>query len=59
MNRAEVTKQVIDAVAIPGGIIGIASHYLGFMNLILTFLVLVTSLVWGVYRIVDMHKARG
>ena len=57
-NKAEIAKQVIDAVAIPGGMIGIASHYLGFMNLVLTFFVLTTSFIWGIYRILDMHESR-
>lgn len=54
----EPTKHVVDAIAIPGGLLGIASHYMPLLNQVLTFCVLVTSLIWGVYRILDMREAR-
>ena len=53
-----VAKHAGDVIAIPGGLFGIASHYLGLMNELMTFLVLITTFIYGVYRIRDMKSGR-
>lgn len=57
-EREEVIKNVVDAVVFPSGFVAIASHYIDLANGILTFCVLVTSLVWGVYRIIETYERR-
>lgn len=57
-EQHEVAKHVVDAAAIPGGIVGILSHYLGLFNEILTFFVLLTTVIWTVYRIIDIRTNR-
>jgi len=56
LDNHEVAKHAIDSIAIPGGVITGLTYALGLVNGILTTLVLLTSLVWGVYRIVDMRN---
>ena len=52
----EHLKHTVDAVAIPGGLLTGALHSMELINGAMTFLVLATSLVWGVYRIIDMRN---
>ena len=49
-------KHTVDAIAIPGGLLTGALHSMELINGAMTFLVLATSLVWGVYRIIDMRN---
>lgn len=55
-QHGETIKHTVDAVAIPGGLIVGYAHIMDFVNGIMTFLVLATSLIWGVYRIIDMRN---
>lgn len=55
-NHHEQLKYLGDAVVIPSGVgMGLA-NYLELINGGLTTLVLITSLVWGIYRIIDMRN---
>ncbi len=51
-------KHIVDAVAIPGGLLAGFLTYMQAINAVMAFLVLATSLVWGVYRIVDMRNTQ-
>ncbi len=51
-------KHVVDAVAIPGGLLAGFLTYMQAINAVMAFLVLATSLVWGVYRIIDMRNTQ-
>jgi len=55
-QHQETLKHVVDAAVIPGGVLTALSSYMGLINGVMTFLVLVTSLIWGVYRIIDMRN---
>ena len=55
-QHQETIKHVGDAVAIPGGLLAGALHSMELVNGVMTFLVLLTSLIWGVYRIIDMRN---
>ena len=57
-QHQEQLKHIGDAVAIPAGVGAGISHYLGLVNEVMTFLVLLTSLIWGVYRIMEMREKR-
>ena len=55
-QHTDSVKHVVDAVAIPGGLLAGFLTYMEAINAIMAFLVLLTSLVWGIYRIVDMRN---
>ena len=55
-QHQDTVKHVVDAVAIPGGLLAGFLTYMEAINAVMAFLVLLTSLVWGVYRIVDMRN---
>jgi len=55
-DNHDAIKHAVDAVAIPGGVIAGIGQYIGLINGVMTFLVLLTSLIWGVYRIIDMRN---
>lgn len=57
-HLSSTAKHVGDAIAIPGGMVGVLSYYMEALNQLLTFLVLITSLIWGIYRIIEMHEKR-
>lgn len=60
-QHQETVKHVVDAVAVPGGVlaaIATITPYLEAMNLLLAFGVLLTSLIWGIYRITDMRNSQ-
>jgi len=57
-GQSDTVKHVIDAAVIPSGVIAATAHWMNLINGVMTFLVLVTSLVWGIYRIIDMHETR-
>ena len=57
-SHGATIKHGIDAVAIPSGLVATMAHYMGTINDVMTFLVLLTSLVWGVYRIIDMRNTQ-
>ena len=57
-QHSEQIKHAVDAVTIPAGIVAGLSHWMGLINGVMTFLVLLTSLIWGVYRIMDMREKR-
>jgi len=52
----EQLKHVVDAVAIPSGIIAGITQYVGLINGFLTITVLLLNAVWAAYRIVDMRN---
>jgi len=52
----EHLKHLGDTIAIPSGLITGMLHSMEMVNGVMTFLVLLTSLVWGVYRIIDMRN---
>lgn len=54
----ETIKHVVDAVAIPGGVLAAFASYMEAINLVMAFLVLLTSLIWGIYRIIDMRNTQ-
>lgn len=54
----ETIKHAVDAVAIPGGVLVAFASYMEVINLVMAFLVLLTSLIWGVYRIIDMRNTQ-
>lgn len=59
IEHAEQAKHLADAVVLPSGAVAIASHHywnLHFMNEALTFIVLLTSAIWGVYRVFDIIR---
>lgn len=55
-SQSEQGKHLIDALVIPGGIIAALGNWIGVINGVLTAMVLLTSLAWGVYRVIDMHR---
>ncbi len=57
-DNHDTAKHVVDAVAIPGGLLAGFLTYMQAINAVMAFLVLLTSLVWGVYRIVDMRNTQ-
>ncbi len=57
-DNHDTAKHVVDAVAIPGGVLASLGTYMGLINGVMTFLVLLTSLIWGVYRIIDMRNTQ-
>ena len=56
LDNHEVLKHGIDTVAVPGGVITGLTYALGLVNGVLTTLVLLASLIWTVYRIIDMRN---
>lgn len=60
MSLPEQVKHTIDAVTIPTGVLAsIGWFFEAIINPVLAGLVLITSLIWGIYRIKDMKKNRG
>lgn len=57
-QHQDTVKHVIDAAVIPGGLLAGFLTYMEAINAVMAFLVLLTSLVWGVYRIVDMRNSQ-
>ena len=57
-QHQDTIKHTIDAVAIPGGLAAGFANYMDGVNGVMTFLVLLTSLIWGVYRIIDMRNSQ-
>lgn len=57
-QHQDTVKHVVDAVAIPTGIVAALGNYMDLINGVMTFLVLLTSLIWGVYRIIDMRSTQ-
>lgn len=57
MSQSSSTiHQVGDAIAIPGGLAAAAASWLGVFNGILTSIVLLTSIGWGIYRMIEIHR---
>ena len=54
--HSESVKHTVDLVTIPSGLAAALAHYMDLINGVMTFLVLFTSFVWGVYRIIEMHR---
>ena len=57
-QHQETFKHVVDAVAIPTGVVVGMANYMELVNGVMTFLVLLTSLIWGIYRIIDMRNSQ-
>jgi hypothetical protein len=57
-QHQDTAKHIVDAVAIPGGLLAGVANYMDIVNGAMTFLVLLTSLIWGVYRIIDMRNTQ-
>lgn len=52
---SEPAKNVVDAILVPTGII---TAFLAALNEVLTAILIFTTIVWTVYRVVDMHERR-
>lgn len=55
-QSSDTIKNTVDLVAIPGGIVAAIGNYIGVINGLLTMIVLLTSIGWGVYRIIEIHR---
>jgi len=60
MSLPDQAKHAIDAVTIPTGLLASMGVFIeSVINPLLTMAVLLTSLIWGIYRIIDMKKKNG
>jgi len=56
IENTEQLKHTVDAIAVPSGIAAAVGNYIGAVNGILTAIVLLTSIGWTVYRIIEIHR---
>lgn len=52
---SEPAKNVVDAILVPTGIL---TAFFAALNEVLTAILIFTTIVWTVYRVVDMHERR-
>jgi hypothetical protein len=57
-QHQDTLKHIADAALIPTGVVTGLANYMDLINGGMTFLVLLTSLIWGVYRIIDMRNTQ-
>ena len=66
-HLSETTKHFIDFIALIGGGSAAFTHWFGvalprsletFVNPVMTFLVSLATLIWMIYRIIEMHEKR-
>lgn len=52
----DAAKHLIDWLLIPAGPVAVLGSAIGLINGILTMIVLLTSIGWGIYRMIEMHR---
>lgn len=57
-QQADSLKHVADAVVIPAGAATAALNIIGLVNGVLTMIVLLLTVIYTGYRIIDMHRRR-
>ena len=56
IENTKQLKHTVDAITVPSGIVAAVGNYIGAINGILTAVVLLTSIGWTVYRIIEIHR---